>query len=184
MNAMRRLRYHVATSIDGFIAGPRGDYDWIVPDPTIDFGALFAEFDTFLMGRLTFELVQSQGSSNPMAGHEVVVVSRTLRQSEHPTVTIVGQDVSNAVGALKSKPGKDIWLFGGGILFRTLLDANLVDTVELAVIPILLSEGIPLLPPGARSPKLRLTHNRVLPSGIVMLAYELEAGSPIETGAA
>jgi dihydrofolate reductase len=171
---MRRLRYHVATSLDGFIADPRGEYDWIVHDPTIDFGALFAEFDTFLMGRLTFEVLQSQGPGHPMAGREVVVVSRTLQQGLHPDVTILAEGVSAAVAALKAKPGKDIWLFGGGALFRTLLDAGLVDTVEVAVIPILLSQGIPLLPPGQRSSPLRLTATKVLPTGIVMLSYRVE----------
>jgi dihydrofolate reductase len=78
------------------------------------------------------------------------------------------------VRALKAKPGKDIWLFGGGELFRSLLDANLVDTVEVAVMPILLSQGIPLLAPGARSPSLRLSESKTLPSGTVLLTYALQ----------
>jgi dihydrofolate reductase len=62
---MRRLRYNVAMSLDGFIAGPNGEYDWITMDPTIDFGALFSEFDQFLMGRKTFESLRAQGRNNP-----------------------------------------------------------------------------------------------------------------------
>ncbi len=167
----RRLRYSVAMSLDGFIAGPKGEFDWIVMDPTFDFAALFKEFDTLLMGRRTFDLVR-QSSAKTMAGMQTVVFSRTLSPSDHPNVT-VSANLAETVSALKAKPGKDIWLFGGGELFRSLLDANLVDTIEVAVMPILLSQGIPLLPAGARSPSLRLSDSKTLPRGIVMLTYAL-----------
>lgn len=175
---MRRLRYNVAASLDGFIAGPNGEYDWIVADATIDFAALFAEFDTFVMGRRTYEAILAQGAQSPLAGRRVVVVSRTFRQADHPGVTVVAGDVADAVAALKAEAGKDIWLFGGGVLFRDLLDAGLVDSVEVAVMPILLGRGIPLLPEGRRSPPLSLASSRILPSGIVMLSYAIANGHP------
>jgi dihydrofolate reductase len=168
---MRRLRYCVASSLDGFIAGPNGEYDWIVPDPSIDFAALFSEFDAFVMGRKTFEVVRSQGAGGMYDGGEVLVASRTLRQEDCPGVTVVGEGVEQAVAALKEKPGKDVWLFGGGELFRSLLDAGLVDTVEVGLIPVLLGGGIPLVAPGARSPELKLVSSKALPSGTVMLVY-------------
>lgn len=167
----RRVRYNVATSLDGFIAGPNGEFDWITIDPAIDFAALYKGFDTALMGRRTFEFVRQRGSG-AMDGMETIVFSRTLRQSDHPAVTI-SSDVTATVSALKAKPGKDIWLFGGGGLFRSLLDAGLVDVVEVCVIPILLSQGVPLLPAGTRSPSLRLTASKTLPSGTVLLTYAL-----------
>jgi dihydrofolate reductase len=168
---MRRIRYSVATSLDGLIAGPKGELDWIIMDPTIDFGALYKEFDTALMGRRTFEIVR-EGGAGTMEGMQTVVFSRTLRPSGHPAVTITS-DLAGTVAALKAKPGKDIWLFGGGGLFRSLLDLKLVDLVEVAVVPILLSQGIPLLPAGKRSPKLRLTESKTLPTGIVSLKYSV-----------
>lgn len=174
---MKRLRYSVATSLDGFIADPDGGYDWIVKDPTIDFGALFAEFDTALMGRRTFETLLAQGTGGTLPGMRTVVFSRTLRAEDHPAVTVVRADIEATVEALKAEPGKDIWLFGGGSLFRSLLDAGLVDTVEVAVIPVLLGDGVPLLAAGPRSPGLRLTDSEVLPSGIVRLWYALGAGA-------
>ena len=79
-----------------------------------------------------------------------------------------------AVTSLKAKLGKDIWLFGGGGLFRSLLDARLVDTIEVSVMPVLLSQGVPLLPPGERSPRLRLTDSKTLPTGCVTLSYAVE----------
>ena len=172
---MRRLRYQVATSLDGFIADPNGGYDWIVMDPDIDFAALQAQFDTAVMGRKTFETAVLQGGSGAMPGLDVVVFSRTLRQEDHPQVSIVSADPAEKVRALKAAPGapgKDIWLYGGGELFRTLLDAGLVDTVEPAVIPVLLGEGIPMLPPPLTQAKLSLTGHRLYPkSGIVLLEY-------------
>lgn len=172
----RRLRYHVAVSLDGFIAGPAGEYDWIVMDPAIDFAAMYRQFDTAVMGRKTYE-VTAQSGPDWMPGPEAVVFSRTLPAATRKGVRITNDDPREVVKALKARPGKDIWLFGGGELFRTLLDAGLVDTVEVAVIPVLLSRGIPLLPPGAAA-KLTLTDQKTLPdSGIVCLAYSLPGAS-------
>src|SRR5687768_17428164 len=114
---MRRVRYQVASSLDGFIAGPNGETDWITMDPDIDFAALFDQFDTLVMGRRTFEAMAAQGGAGT-AGQQIVVVSRTLSQADHPGV-IVTADPQRTVAALKAQPeGKDIWLFGGGEVFR------------------------------------------------------------------
>ena len=172
----RRLRYQVAVSLDGFIAGPHGEYDWIVMDPAIDFAALYKEFDTAVMGRKTYEVMTAQGGHGAMPGLEVVVFSRTLPAAAHPGVRILNDDPRDIVAALKAKPGRDIWLYGGGVLFQSLLDAGLVDTVEIAVVPVLLGAGVPLLPPGS-STKLVLADQKILPaSGIVALAYSVPGG--------
>jgi dihydrofolate reductase len=172
----RRLRYQVAVSLDGFIAGSNGEYDWIVMDPSIDFGALFKEFDTAVMGRKTYEVLTAQGGDGAMPGLDVVVFSRTLPAAAHEGVRIINDDPQRFVAALKAKPGRDIWLYGGGVLFRSLLDAGLVDTVEVAVVPVLLGAGVPLLPPGNPT-KLILADQKTLPiSGIVALSYSVPGG--------
>ena len=167
-------------SLDGFIAGPNGEYDWIVMDPSIDFTALYKEFDTAVMGRKTYAAAAAQGGHVEVPGLDVVVFSRTLAPLSERRLRIVNDDAHAFVAALKKKPGRDIWLFGGGSLFQSLLDARLVDSVEVAVIPVLLGEGIPLMPPGSRT-KLRLVDQKILPaSGIVVLSYAVpgSAGPP------
>ena len=171
---MRRIRYAVAVSLDGFIAGPNGDADWITSDPEIDFAALFEQFDTFLIGRGTFEKMVAAGNVET-PGVKTYVFSRTLRQQDHPAVTIVSENAHEVVAGLRAQPGKDIWLFGGGLLFNSLLQAKLVDTVEVAIMPVLLGEGIPLLPPPTARTKLKLTNHKVYKkTGIVSLEYAIE----------
>lgn len=110
-------------------------------------------------------------------GKDVIVFSRTQRPATHKGVRIVNDDPRAVLPALKAKPGRDIWLFGGGELFRSLLQAGLVDTVEVAVMPVLLGSGIPLLPPGATT-TLTLVDQKTLPaSGIVALSYSIPGGS-------
>jgi dihydrofolate reductase len=172
---MRRIRYQVAVSLDGFIGGPKGEADWIIMDPEIDFRAIFAQYDTVLIGRKSFDFMTGgKKKSGSMPGMKVVVFSRTLRQRDYPKVTIVADNVKDTVTKLRKADGKDIWLFGGGSLFRSLLDLALVDTVEVAVIPVLLGEGIPLLGPPARQAKLKLTGHKVYKTGIVLLEYAVE----------
>ncbi|HEU0012343.1 MAG TPA: dihydrofolate reductase family protein [Longimicrobium sp.] len=172
---MRRIRYQVAASLDGYIAGPNGEFDWIVTDPEIDFAALFAQFDTFLMGRVTYEGMITHGDWMPKSSR-VIVLSRTMRPEDHPGVTILSEGWEDAVRAVREEPSeKDVWIFGGGDVFRSLLQAGLVDTVEIAVVPVLLGGGIPLLPAPAPRARLRLTGHRMYAStGIVMLEYAVE----------
>jgi dihydrofolate reductase len=169
-DVVRRIRYQVAMSLDGYIAGPQGEFDWIIADPEIDFGALFQQFDTLLVGRGTFEFMVKHGQG-AVPGMKIIVFSRTLQQRDYPDVTIVAGKEKETVAALRKEPGKDLWLFGGGLLFRSFLDLGLVDTVEVAVIPVLLGGGTPLLPAPAKQAKLKLTGHKVYGSGIVLLEY-------------
>ena len=164
-------------SLDGFIAGPNGEYDWIPTDPDFDFAGLFARFDTLLMGRRTWEVAEAFGHGS-IPGKKTVVVSRTLRAEDHPRLTIVASDLRGAVEKLKAEAGTDIWLYGGSALFGSLLELGLVDTVETAVMPVLIGRGIPLQPPTDTRTRLRLTGRKISEkSGIVLLEYAIDRES-------
>jgi dihydrofolate reductase len=171
-----RIRYVVTMSLDGYIAGPQGEVDWIVGEPAVDFGALFAQFDTFLVGRRTFELMNKPGSPPLPPGSKTFVFSRTL-QNNYPGVSVIAEVSPSAIARIKAEAKKDIWLFGGGELFRSLLNQALVDTVEVAIMPVVLGKGLQLLPQPARRAQLQLTGHRVYPSGIVSVQYAVAAGA-------
>jgi len=171
---MRKVVYGGAMSLDGFIAGPNGEYDWIVMDPDIDFAALMGRFDTFLIGRKTYEVMRRMGgAAPPTPGIRTIVFSRTLRPEDCPQATL-SDDARQFVADLRATPGKDIALFGGGELFRSLLAAGLVDELHFNVVPVLLGGGIPLLPSPADRAKLELKRHRVYEkTGTVGLEYDI-----------
>jgi dihydrofolate reductase len=171
---MRKIRYGVAMSLDGYIAGPNGEADWIEIEPEFDFGKLWAQFDTGLMGRRTYEVAMARLGEAAFQGMKTFVFSRTLRPADHPGVTILSELDRDWLQALRAESGKDIWLFGGGELFRQLLAIGMVDTVEVAVKPVLLGEGLALLPPPARGAKLKLVSHEVYRLGTLSLVYDVE----------
>lgn len=173
---MRRVRYSVAASLDGFIAGPGGEYDWIPEDPEIDFQAFLRQIDAIVMGRRTFEAVQAGGGLAFLPDVPVYVLSSTLEPSEAPGATVIRDEAATFVRDLARQGGKDIWLFGGGALFGSLLEEGVVDLVEVAIVPVMLGEGVPLLP-RPRQTTLALERSEVFPSGIVLNRYRVERRS-------
>ncbi len=171
---MRRIRYLVASSLDGYIAGPNGESDWISPDPDVDFPAIWAQFDRVLMGRKTYEAAIPRLGEKAFAGVNSIVFSRTIHRQDHPGVTVISELNADWVKALKNQNGKDIWLFGGSELFRSFLDLGHIDTVEVSIIPVVLGAGVPLLAPPYRPSKLKLSSSRIYRSGRVALTYDME----------
>ena len=171
---MRLVRFGGAISLDGYIAGPSGEYDWILMDPDFDFAGHMTQFDTFLIGRKTFEAMRRMGSdAKSTPGIQNVVFSRTLRPADYPHL-MISDDAVRFVTELRVKPGKDIALFGGGELFRSLLGADLVDRVEMSLIPVLLGGGIPLLPTPAPRTALKLRKQRLYEkTGTIVLEFDV-----------
>jgi dihydrofolate reductase len=113
------------------------------------------------------------GGGAAMPGVTSIIASRTLKPEDCPGAMVIGDGLTDRVRDLRSRSGKDIWLFGGGVLFRSLLDVGLVDEVGVAVMPVLLGGGVPLLAAGNRA-KLRLFGHKLYQSGIVSLEYAVE----------
>jgi dihydrofolate reductase len=175
---MRRVRYSVAASLDGYIADADGGFDWIPNDPSVDFVSLFERVDTILMGRRTFETVHAQGALPWKAHTRVYVVSRTLSPESAPGVSLIRENPVALASSLRHEPGNgEIWLFGGGQLFATLLAGHQVDEVEVTVVPMLLGGGVPLLPPEVDRTALTLTKSHEYPSGMVTLHYSVPAAA-------
>ena len=169
---MRPVCYSVAMSLDGLIAGPNGEADWIVMDPEIDFGKLFARFDTLLLGRKSWDAAKAQGGGG-MPGMKSYVFSRTLRPTDCKGATL-SSDPATTVRELKQQDGKAIWLFGGGSLFKSLLDLGLVDQVQVGLVPVVLGNGLPFVEHPARQARLQLREQRVYSkTGTVLLDYDV-----------
>ncbi|HLI76173.1 MAG TPA: dihydrofolate reductase family protein [Acidobacteriaceae bacterium] len=174
----RKVRYGVAMSLDGFIAGPNGEYDWIVKDEEADahLVEVWGRFGTLLMGRRTYEVGKPMFTPENLGDRTVVVASRTLRPEDEPGVTVVRELDRAEMMRLREQDGRDIWLMGGAELFRHLLLMGEVDGVDASVVPVLLGGGVPLLPAVAQRTELVLTSHRVFGSGIVSLSYDLVKG--------
>jgi dihydrofolate reductase len=108
------------------------------------------------------------------ADWRIYVFSQTLNAAQHAGVTVVSRNIGATVAALRSEPGRDIWLFGGGSLFASLLAAQVVDQIDVAVMPVLLGGGTPLVSPGAPRSRLILALANTSPSGIVNLQYQIQ----------
>jgi dihydrofolate reductase len=173
---MRLLRYNVAASLDGFLADAQGAFDWIPDDPAVDFKGLFAKVDTYLLGRRTYDTVLATAGPPFTPGSRVFVFSRTLAPGMVNGVTILRDDPVELARSLRHEQGTgEIWLFGGGELFATLLDAGQVDRIEVTVVPVLLGGGVPLVAHITKRSQLALVHTQVYPSGMVALHYNVLA---------
>ena len=171
---MPQLRYSVASSLDGYIAGPNGQYDWIVIDPEIDFSAMYSGYSGIVMGRRSYDVFASAGTPES-AELPTYVYSRTLPEGKRGGLTFVRDAVPHVRMLKAAGDGKPLWLWGGAELFRELATAGLVDGIDLAVIPVVLGGGIPLMAtPGPRLP-LRLRAQRVYKAtGTLSLEYDVD----------
>ena len=170
---MRRVKLCVATSLDGYIAGPNEEIDWLFSDQDYGMGRFFASIDTLLIGRKTYDFMVGQGQSS-YDGLRNIVFSRSPRDAVPDDVEWVTEDAAEFVNALKREEGKDIWLFGGGDLFMSLLESGVVDDLTVAVHPIVLGGGLSLYPGEWGSTRLQLMDVETFTTGLVLLIYRVD----------
>ena len=175
---MRKVTFHVANSLDNYIARNDGAVDWILRGEEAASG--MAEFwktiDTVVIGRKTYEPVLKSGKPFPtFAGVKNYVLSRTLKESPDKNVKIIREDVVEFVRKLKTEEGKDIFIMGGGLLAKPLFDANLIDEVGANIHPILLGSGIPLFYEMSRQIDLELIECKPFKNGCVSVSYRVKS---------
>jgi dihydrofolate reductase len=171
---MRRVRLFVATSLDGFIAGPGDDLGWLFQDGDYGHAAFVAGVDTVLVGRRTYDVAR-RVPEWPYAGRNVVVFTRGGDAGiATPRTAATARPPAEVVADLRAREGKDLWLVGGGALIAAFMGARLIDDVIVSIHPVLLGDGIPLVARGVPRMPLALVGERRFPSGLVQLSYRAE----------
>lgn len=182
MRTRRKVIVYIATSADGYIARPDGDVDWLNRRPdTVDYGmrAFYPTIDTILWGRRTYDWLlnyyKKKGKKTGMFDRKLAnyVFSRKPPRRGAPGVEFVSEPVKAFAQRLRGRPGKHIWMMGGGGLIASFLDAGEIDEFDIHVIPVFIGEGIPLVAPRHRDVSLRLLSSRKYPDGVVRLRYEV-----------
>ena len=168
---MRKIVAGFAISLDGFNAGPNNEIDWIIIDKEIDFAEQMKRFDTYFIGRKTYEITKKMGG-NSYGNSKVYIFSNTLTKVDKP-FQLINENVKKTVDQIKKEEGKDITLFGGGELLTSLLNLDLVDEISLAVIPVILGKGIPFVREVNKRISLTLVKSKTYSNGTVELSYEI-----------
>jgi dihydrofolate reductase len=167
---MRKIIVQLAVSLDGYIEGVNGEYDWCFTDQDYGMNEFLTSIDTILYGRKSYELLLKTGDTS-FQKFKTIVCSRR-KDLTFNDVEIWQDDLSAALINLKQMPGKNIWFFGGAELLTTFLENDWVDEFRLAVHPIVLGAGKPLFKNLSKRKYLRLTHVQSYSTGLVMLHYE------------
>lgn len=168
---MRKLILGLAVSLDGYIEGPNGEYDWCFTDQDYGLSNFFKRVDTLFIGRKSYELFLSAGE-NGLPKMKEYVFSTTLKSVKEGT-TLVSGDIKSAVTRIKNEKGKDIWLYGGASLTTSLINENLLDEIWMSVHPILLGSGKPLFHDISRRIRLEVLETKTYSTGLVSLKYAI-----------
>ena len=168
---MRSVVLSCGISLDGYIARPDGAVDFLFMPKDFSMAEFMASIDAAIMGRKTLDVAMQMSGGKYKPEMPTYVFSRKRAPGMHDGCDFVNTSPSQLIEKLRRKPGKDIWLMGGGELAREFLRAGLVDAMHLGVVPVLLGEGIPLFPPGFGQQNFELVENRTYSQGLVMLKY-------------
>ncbi|HVK97859.1 MAG TPA: dihydrofolate reductase family protein [Flavisolibacter sp.] len=169
---MRKIVSGFACSLDGYIEGPNGEMDWILIDKEINFTEQMKRFDAFFYGRKSYETVLKMGAITA-SGNNHYVFSNSLK-STVPGYTLLQGNIKEEVLKLKQIPGKDIAVFGGANLLASLFNLELVDELSIAVIPVLLGKGKPMVDVLSNRVWLSLIKTHIYSNGTVQLTYAVK----------
>ena len=168
---MRKIVAGFAASVDGYIEGSNKEYDWILIDKEIDFAEQAKRYDAYLLGRKTYEMMPKGGKATP--GIKNFVFSTTLTKV-HKNYELVSGNIDSFVTDLKQQEGKDIAVFGGATLLSSLLDARLVDEINISFIPVLLGRGKPMVDVLKEKVWLKYLKSRSYSNGTLSVTYDVQ----------
>lgn len=185
---MRKLIFLMHVSLDGLVAGPNGEMDWIKynEDVAADVYSLHAATDTAIYGRVTYDMMASYWPTvltNPNSDptdrpHAVwlqtatkVVATRSPLNTEWAGTVVIGADIAAEMAALKAQPGKDMWLLGSPTLAQTFMQLDLIDEYRLNVNPVILGRGKPLFGDLETPRRLSLVQSKSFKDGVIGLRY-------------
>ena len=189
MKIERKIIAYIATSADGYIARPDGDVEWLNRLPPVDYGIgkFYRTIDTILWGRKTYDWAvayhKKTGNRKSIFDKSVTnyVFSRKSPGKPISGAEFVSDPIKSFARRLRAKPGKDIWMMGGGELIASFLDAGEIDEFDIHMIPVFIGEGIPLIAPRHRDMPLRLLSTRKYPDGVVRLHYQVVGAKKTKT---
>jgi dihydrofolate reductase len=176
---MRKVVLGLAVTLDGYIEGANGEYDWCFTDQDYGLNAFFGRIDAVFMGRKSYEIAQQYAATNNgeavpgMPKVKEYVFSNTLKIVKEGAILVSGDSMAEA-RKIKEQPGKDIWLYGGASLTDALMKEGLVDELWMSVHPILLGSGKPLFRPQDHRIQLALLESKTYETGLVSLRYRVE----------
>jgi dihydrofolate reductase len=169
---MRNVVLGLGISLDGYIARPDGAVDFLFMPKDYSMAPFFATIDTAIMGRKTLDAALQMAGGSYKWEMPTYVFSRTQPPGKRDGLEFVNQSPASLIERLRQRPGKDIWMMGGGELAREFLKADLIDALYLGIVPTLLGEGIPLFPSGFPQREFKLVENRTYSKGLVALRYQ------------
>ena len=169
---MRKIILGLAVSLDSFIEGPNGEYDWCFTDQDYGMTEFFGNIDAIFMGRKSYDVSNQYDGPSPWKGMLTYVFSRTLKEVP-PDVRLINGDIRKEVESIRRQPGKDIWLFGGAELVSQLMNEHLVDELWLSVHPIILGSGKPLFQGITNRITTKLIESKTYETGLVSLKYQV-----------
>lgn len=161
----------VAMSLDGFIAGPNDEIDWLFTDQDYGFTPFFDSVDTLIMGRRSYEMSCSFDEW-PYPGKQTIVCTRSPTGRHDQRVQFSADNLPTLIARARAAGSRGICLLGGGQLVRAALACAAIDQLQIAIHPIILGAGIPLFPAGTRLTPLHFRHSVGYESGLVLLCYE------------
>jgi dihydrofolate reductase len=177
MTKRRNVIVHIATSADGYIARPDGDLEWLTsrPAPKGFYGmsAFMKSIDTMVLGRKTYEVSLRMGAKLDSKSRSVVFSRHAPPADAPPGVEFVSGAISPFVSRLRDRPGKDIWLMGGGEIIASFLDEHAIDEFVISVVPVFIGDGIPLIARRHRNVPLGLHSVERFEDGLVQLRYQV-----------